>query len=80
MIGSMEDILIPFIVFGAISAWILIPKYFRYRQELARQGVLNAPKRNAEEEGEVKRLRERVENLENLICRLDTEINVQIEK
>jgi serine/threonine-protein kinase len=76
----MEDIIIVPIIFAAISAWILIPKYLRYKQEMARQGILTPPKRSPEEEGEVKRLRDRVENLENLICRLDSEINIQLEK
>lgn len=75
----MGDAIALFIIFGSITVWILIPKYLRYRQELARQGVLT-PQKTPEEEGEVKRLRDRVENLENLICRLDSEINIQLEK
>jgi serine/threonine-protein kinase len=74
-----EDILIPLIVFLSITAWVIIPKYFRYRQELAREAAKNPP-RDPEQTTEVKRLRERVENLEALICRLDTEINYQLEK
>lgn len=80
MINPMGDIIGVIAVFGSITLWILIPKYLRYRQEMARQGVLTPPQRSLEGEGEVKRLRDRVENLENLICRLDSEINVQLEK
>lgn len=84
MIGGMEDILVPFFLFATIAVCILLPKYFRHRQELAKQGVLTLTptpqKRNPEDEAEIKRLRDRVENLETLICRLDTEINVQLEK
>src|SRR5690242_10117147 len=75
----MEDVLVPFIVFFAITAWILVPKYFRYRQDLAKQLAQN-PAVDPKQLEEVKRLRDRVENLEALICRLDTEINYQLEK
>jgi eukaryotic-like serine/threonine-protein kinase len=74
-----EDILIPLIVFLSITAWVIIPKYFRYRQELAREAAKN-PSKDPEQQAEVKKLRDRVENLEALICRLDTEINYQLEK
>jgi serine/threonine protein kinase len=75
----MEDILVPLIVFLAITSWILIPKWMRYKQELAREELKNRPK-DAESQAEVLKLRQRVENLENLICRLDTEINSQLEQ
>lgn len=75
----MEDVVIPLIIFGAITLWIILPKYFRYRQELLREQSKN-PATNPEQQMEVKKLRERVENLESLICRLDSEINVQLEK
>jgi serine/threonine-protein kinase len=75
----MEDVLIPLIVFLSITAWVIIPKYFRYRQELAREATKN-PVQDPLQATEVKKLRERVENLEALICRLDTEINYQLEK
>ncbi len=71
--------MIPFIIFGAITLWIILPKYFRYRQELMREQAKN-PAKNPEQESEVKKLRERVENLEGLLCRLDSEINLQLEK
>ena len=75
----MEDILIPLFFFAALTAWIVLPKYFRYRQELAREASKN-PATDPLQAAEVKKLRERVENLETLICRLDTEINYQLEK
>src|SRR4029079_1452770 len=75
----MEDILVPFIVFFAITLWILVPKYFRYRQTVATEAAKN-PAIDPTQLEEVKRLRDRVENLEALICRLDTEINYQLEK
>ncbi len=75
----MEDVLIPLFFFAALTLWIVLPKYFRYRQELAREALKN-PSKDPEQTAEVKKLRDRVENLETLICRLDTEINYQLEK
>jgi serine/threonine-protein kinase len=72
----MEDILVPLIVFGSISMWILIPKWLKHKAEMAKEAL----KGNVADQVEVKKLRERVENLENLVCRLDSELNVQIEK
>jgi serine/threonine protein kinase len=66
------------VVFGAISAWILIPKWLRYKQELHRERLL--AQQTAQPPEDVKKLRERVENLEGLLCRLDSEINYQLEK
>jgi len=74
-----EDVLVPFIVFAAITAWVVLPKYFRYRQELEREKAKN-PAVNPQQDAEVKKLRERVENLETLLCRLDSEINYQMER
>jgi serine/threonine protein kinase len=75
----MEGVLVPLIVFLSITAWVIFPKYFRYRQELAREALKN-PATDPAQTAEVKKLRDRVENLEALICRLDTEINYQLEK
>jgi len=75
----MEDILIPLFFFAALTAWIVLPKYFRYRQEIQKEAAKN-PAVDPQQTAEVKRLRDRVENLEALICRLDTEINYQLEK
>src|SRR5262245_36440803 len=76
----MEDILVPFIVFAAITAWVLGPKWLRMRHEIAKEKINKLASGTPEKEAEVKRLQERVENLETLICRLDSEINVQLEK
>ena len=75
----MESILVPLFGILGITAWILIPKYFRFRQEMAREAIKN-PAVDPAQTAEVKKLRDRVENLEALICRLDTEINYQLEK
>ncbi len=75
----MESILVPLFGILGVTAWILIPKYFRFRQEMARETIKNTALDPAQT-AEVKKLRDRVENLEALICRLDTEINYQLEK
>ncbi len=76
----MEDIFVPFIVFAAITAWVLGPKWLRMRHEIAKEKINKLTEVTPEKQAEVKRLQERVENLETLICRLDSEINVQLEK
>jgi eukaryotic-like serine/threonine-protein kinase len=76
----MEDILVPFIVFAAITAWVLGPRWLRMRHEIAKEKINKLAAFSPEKEGEVKKLQERVENLETLICRLDSEINLQLEK
>jgi len=75
----MDNALVLLIIFSAITTWVVLPKYFRYRQDLARETVKN-PAKDPEQVAEVKRLKDRVENLESLICRLDTEINYQLER
>ena len=76
MISGMEDVLIPLVFFAAVTAWILVPKWLRHKAELAKEAL----KITKADTGDVTKLRERVENLENLVCRLDSELNVQIEK
>jgi eukaryotic-like serine/threonine-protein kinase len=79
MISLPMPDLVPIVIFIAITIWIIAPKYFRFKQEMVK-GQANTPSKNADQEAEVKKLRERVENLESLLCRLDSEINVQLEK
>jgi serine/threonine protein kinase len=78
MIIAMGDAAIAFIIFGSITLWIIVPKYLKHKAELARESLRN-PTPQADT-SDVKKLRERVENLENLVCRLDSELNVQLEK
>lgn len=73
----MEDIFVPLIIFGSITAWIIVPKWLKHKAELAREAL---KAKDPVEEERVRKLQERVENLENLVCRLDSEINYQIEK
>lgn len=73
----MQEVLKIVVIFGAITLWVIVPKLLRLRAELARTKV---PAKDPADEERVKRLQERVENLEGLVCRLDTEINYQIER
>lgn len=65
------------VMFG-LMMWPIV-MWLRYRHQLSierlKQSAANPP-----EQGKVKRLEERLENLETLIVRLDTEINSQLER
>lgn len=63
-----------------ITLWIAIPFYFSHKRKLAREQSQINPTKNAEQEAEIKRMRERMENLEAIICNLDREMNVQLER
>jgi serine/threonine protein kinase len=70
--------MVPLIIFGSITIWVTFPKWLRHKAEMAREALKNpAPQTDS---ADVKKLRERVENLENLVCRLDSELNIQLEK
>ena len=73
--SSNEDVLIVAIVFGAITSWIFLPSYLKHKRAIA-QVAPKAP----EEEARVKKLEDRLQNLEALICRLDSEMNYQLER
>ena len=62
-----------------VTSWIFLSKWFRYQREVRLENLKN-PQKNPEQEAQVRKLRDRVENLENLICRLDSEINEQLER
>jgi serine/threonine protein kinase len=67
------------IVFGSISASIVLPFWLRHRRELVRE-KLALIKTGAQEDAHVKLLKERLENLEALMCRLDSEMNSRLER
>lgn len=52
--------------------------YFRYKQQQNEHKAV--PAKDPNEEAKVKRLEERMENLEALICRMHSELNQQMEK
>src|SRR5262245_54022599 len=63
------------IVFSAITVW----RWISYRTTVGKERLKMQPQQSPEQQNYVQKLRERVENLENLVCRLDTEINQQLE-
>ena len=74
-----EAVLIVTIVFASISAWIFLPVWLKHKRELEKS-ALDQSRKNPEDEKRTKKLEERVQNLEALICRLDAEINQQFER
>ena len=66
------------IVIGIIFA---ILRWMKYQHEIAREKLkVDRPQVPSTEPDKVKRLQERLENLETLLCRLDAEMNEQLEK
>ena len=77
-LSSNKDVLIAAIIFGSISAWIFIPMWLRHKRKLAE--VNTVVQKSPEEQARVKKLEDRLQNLEALICRLDSEMNYQLER
>jgi eukaryotic-like serine/threonine-protein kinase len=71
------------ILFGSITMsiamWKVVPVWLRNRQELAREKLL-ASQNDQKEGAQVQLLKERLENLEALMCRLDSEMNSRLER
>lgn len=65
------------IIFGSITTWKIVPVWLRHRQEALREKL---SKTNPQEGDQVKLLKERLENLETLMCRLDSEMNSRLER
>jgi serine/threonine-protein kinase len=81
---SEWGVLIPIagILGGTVMLAILMSPillWMRYRHQLSKEKIKELAS-NPAEHGKVKRLEERMENLETLIVRLDTEINSQLER
>lgn len=75
---EMDGLVFFGIIFGSITAWKLVPIWIRHRHEIEQEKLRG--RNDPEKETDVKKLKDRVENLENLICRLDSEINYQLER
>ena len=67
------------IIFGSITTWKIVPAWLRHRQESARE-KLALSKSELQDGAQVKLLKERLENLEALMCRLDSEMNSRLER
>lgn len=76
----MEPVIIVFIVFGSITTWIGLPFWFAHKRKMARELAQLQPREDPEKAKESARMKERVENLEAMLCNLDREINWQLEK
>ena len=74
--SSNADVLKFAIIFGSITSWIFLPSYLKHKRAMAQVPPPKAP----EEEARVKKLEDRLQNLEALICRLDSEMNYQLER
>ena len=77
LISSNQEVFKIAIIFGSISAWIFFPMWLRHKKQIA-QSAEKA--KTPEEQARVKKLEERLQNLETLICRLDSEMNYQLER
>lgn len=80
-LGGAVDRAIPIlaIIFGFIASpfWYLI--WLKNKRQIAAEKA-QLEKKNPQDEEKTKRLEDRMANLEALICRLDSEINQQIER
>ncbi|HSP05644.1 MAG TPA: hypothetical protein VLR94_00630, partial [Acidobacteriota bacterium] len=74
------EVVVPVMGMLFVTLWIVIPFWFYHRRKLAKEQARIDPAKNAEQEAELKRMRERMENLEAIICNLDREMNVQLER
>src|SRR5690349_17774828 len=66
------------IVFGYLTASIITPFWLRHRRESTKLKLEFS--KETRDQGHVKVLTERLENLETLICRLDSEMNSRLER
>src|SRR5262245_53633987 len=81
--GSRVEIMVPIIAILAGTVMIVAPFWFWHKRKLAREGLdqkTQIAASNPETESQMKRMQERVENLEAMMCNLDREINLQMEK
>jgi serine/threonine-protein kinase len=78
-----EDVVVPVMGMLAVTAWIYIPFYFSHRRKLAKQEAetkqLEQPPTTVND-AEFNRMKERLENLETVLCNLDREINTQLQE
>ena len=76
------EVVVP--VFGmiAVTAWIYIPFYWSHKRKLAKEEAESKLQlqKSPVNDIEFKRMKERLENLETLICNLDREINTQLQE
>ncbi len=72
-----------FVTLWIVMAFAFVSRLSRRRHEQIerQQSAANNPARgSAEQEAEIKRMKERLENLEAVMCNMDREINLQLER
>ncbi len=77
-LSSNKEVLIVAIVFGSITSWFFLPGYLRHKRQQTQAG--EKPQKDPAEETRIKKVEDRLQNLEALICRLDSEMNYQLER
>lgn len=82
----MDNVALLIPIFGMIAGTVMLGilvspllLWMRYKHQMAKER-LTAQAKDPEAEKKMGRLTERLENLEALMCRLDTEINTQLER
>jgi eukaryotic-like serine/threonine-protein kinase len=79
----MAGILVPFIVFASVTAWVLGPKYLRmWHEQKLRQLQMNPAQGPANARLLVERaaLEDRLKNLESIVCSVDFELNAKLNR
>jgi serine/threonine protein kinase len=74
------DVAVPIAGMLFVTLWIVIPFWFAHKRKIAKEQTQADPVKEAEQQAEMKRMKERMENLEAIICNLDREMNVQLER
>lgn len=76
-----EDVVVPIMGMLAVTAWIGIPFYFSHKRKLAKQEAeVKSKQQPVTNDVEFQRMKERLENLESILCNLDREINSQLQE
>src|SRR5262245_57168991 len=82
--GDRVEILVPVAGMLAVTIWIGLPFWLWHKRKLRKEELEIEHKAAAisspEKDALFKRMQERVENLEAMMCNLDREINLQMEK
>jgi eukaryotic-like serine/threonine-protein kinase len=80
----MTGVLVPFIVFASITAWVLGPKWLKmwHEQKLRELELMRAPPQlpQGNIDLEKKQLEERLRTLETIVCSVDYELNAKLNR
>ena len=73
-----KEVMILFLSLAFTSSWIFVPLWLHHKRKTGKQESEAQSKSKSEEQSRL--LQERLENLEALICRLDSEMNYRLER